>query len=250
MTHSASGTVPELGKLIRVPVLACHLVSVDHLVTRVDRVEVRAESATHEVSFEAEPRLSVQFSARSRHIRLLSHHVDLLRVEHERIRRLASEDKHLRFVELESSHRRRLDEIRIVNFDVSPAFLSQAVSVFAAGRVRVDVARLAAVKDAYHEEARVRGLTLLARHQVDFLAVHDDCRGVGDWVRQLVDAEPVVGQRVERLTIHRLVIRLDEATHGQDVALVNEGQRRTKASDLHLVELSDLHKLVDLEAIS
>ena len=68
--------------------------------------------------------------------------------------------------------------------DVAPVLLRQGISVLAARRVHVEVSWRAAIKHRDHEEARVLGIGLLARHQVDFLAVHDNGRGVCDGVGQ------------------------------------------------------------------
>lgn len=59
----------------------------------------------------------------------------------------------------------------------------------------------------------------------------------------------MVGHRIKGLALHCLIIRLCEATQGQDVPLMDKGQGRSKPSRFHLFLLDNLHVHIDLEAV-
>ena len=60
----------------------------------------------------------------------------------------------------------------------------------------------------------------------------------------------MVGHRIERLTLIRLICTGREAAQRKDKPLVNQGERRSKPCCRHFFLLLDIHQGVDFEAVA
>ena len=99
------------------------------LVCSVNQVHEVAEASGHVVGGETEPSTARQGGLLRNYRSSSTDGGDLSRVEDERLGLVTSEDEHLCGAELYTGGRHRLDEIRVVNFELLPLLSGDDVTV-------------------------------------------------------------------------------------------------------------------------
>jgi len=160
------------------------------------------------------------------HSRLLVDLLHLASVEDKRLFALATEDKHVRIVKLDTRARLSAHELGVVNLELDPALAPNNHAVLALVLIAIEASLRARVKHGDLQLVAGLGFPVAARHQVDPSLVHDDGGRVDSVDGDGRDREPVIRLRVKALGVLGCCSARGVPSKHEDKSIAHESQRR------------------------
>ena len=136
----------------------------------------------------------------------------------------------------------------MLDLKLAPSMLSYAVAIPLLGGVAWELVGRTSVQTEDKETWAGCTISIVTRHQVDFLIVHDDGTRAQTSTWKPINRKPMVGYRIESLTASRPLGFARLASHSQDKPIVDQSQGDLKTRCLHLVFLHSVEELINLQA--
>ena len=136
----------------------------------------------------------------------------------------------------------------MLDLKLAPSMLSYAVAIPLLGGVAWELVGWTSVQTEDEETWAGCTVSIVTRHQVDFLIVHDDGTRAQTSPWKPINREPMIGYRVEGFTASRPLGFARLASHSKDKPIVDQSQGDLKTRCLHLVFLHSVEELINLQA--